>query len=129
MESFQAAVEAKPGTGFAGRSQVHPRLKKLVGEASEALARLDAGRLEELALCCQALNRDLAPGDEATRRRLAGEAHEALDAMEVFARVLEATRANLRVMERLRELRQGSLEYTEPRASGWQPAGSRYGDH
>ena len=36
-------------------------LKGLVVEASRALARLDADRLEELALSCQALNRELAP--------------------------------------------------------------------
>ena len=32
--------------------------------------------------------------------------------MAVFARVLEATRANLNVMNRLRELRAGRLEYS-----------------
>ena len=37
----------------------NPELKALVVEASLALARLDADRLEELALSCQALNRDL----------------------------------------------------------------------
>ena len=36
--------------------------------------------------------------------------------MAVFARVLEATRANLKVMNRLRELRAGRLEYGEPQA-------------
>ena len=36
-----------------------PELKELVREASRALASLDAGRLEELALSCQALNREL----------------------------------------------------------------------
>ena len=38
--------------------------------------------------------------------------------MAVFARVLEATRANLKVMKRLRELRVGRLEYSELQARG-----------
>ena len=42
-----------------GTRRDYPELKELVAEASRALAQLDAGRLEELALSCQALNRDL----------------------------------------------------------------------
>jgi hypothetical protein len=42
-----------------------PKLKELVVEASRALARLDAERLEELALSCQALNRELVRSDPA----------------------------------------------------------------
>ncbi len=42
----------------------NPELKELVVEASRALARLDAPRLEELALSCEALNRDLDSMDE-----------------------------------------------------------------
>ncbi len=38
--------------------------------------------------------------------------------MAVFARVLEATRANLNVMNRLRELRAGRLEYSEAAGAG-----------
>ena len=38
--------------------------------------------------------------------------------MAVFARVLDATRANLQVMNRLRELRMGRLEYSERQARG-----------
>ena len=91
---------------------MNPELKELVVEASLALARLDADRLEELALSCQALNRDLAPGSARSERaELARQAREAAGDMAVFARVLEATRANLEVMNRLRELRDGRLEY------------------
>jgi hypothetical protein len=71
-------------------------------------------------LSCQALNRDLASGTEA-RTRLARQAREAAGDMAVFARVLDATRSNLQVMSRLRELRAGRLEYSEPQARGWQP--------
>jgi hypothetical protein len=94
-----------------GERGSRPRLKELVAEASQALARLDAGRLEELALACQALNRDLVLGDQDSRKALAAESREAQGDMAVFGRVLDATRANLHVMNRLRELREGRLEY------------------
>ena len=111
-----------------------PKLKELVVEASRALARLDADRLEELALSCQALNRDLAQsdqahGDAADHAALALECKEAEGDMAVFARVLEATRANLNVMNRLRELRAGRLEYGEPQGRGWTRTESGHGDN
>ena len=117
----------------------HPKLKELVVEASQALARLDADRLEELALSCQVLNRDLPGCNQAKldqRKRLAIESREATGDMAVFARVLEATRANLNVMNRLRKLRAseleyraGRLEYSGPQASGWRQKGSKHGDN
>lgn len=112
-----------------GASRVRPELKKLVVEASQALARLDAERLEELALSCQALNRELTPlhGDE--RGKLVREVREAAQDMAVFARVLEATRANLEVMNRLRDLRMGRLEYSERQARGWARTESEHGNN
>jgi aminopeptidase N len=98
-----------------GACSVHPQLKELVVEASRSLARLDADRLEELALSCQALNRNLAPASREERATLARQAREAAGDMATFARVLEATRANLNVMNRLRELRAGRLEYGQGR--------------
>jgi hypothetical protein len=109
--------------------RVHPVLKELVEEASRALALLDADRLEELALSCQALNRDLAEADTGERIRLGRQSREAAGEMAVFARVLEATRANLNVMNRLRELRGSRLEYGELQARGWTPPESRHGDN
>lgn len=131
MRDFQAGWE-------------HPKLKELVVEASHALARLDADRLEELALSCQALNRSLGEGglallDGSARAALACEAREAAGDMAVLGRVLEATRVNLEVMNRLRELRAGRLEYRAGRpvpsafgdsqAPGWPPTESRHGDN
>ncbi|MGD0730225.1 MAG: hypothetical protein ABR956_03105 [Terracidiphilus sp.] len=104
-------------------------LKEIVAEASRALARLDADRLEELALSCQALNRDLPPAKAEKRAVLAREVKEAAKDMEVLARVLEATRANLNVMNRLRELRAGRLEYGPQHAPRWVHAGSSHGDN
>jgi hypothetical protein len=117
-----------------------PALKEIVSEAARALARLDADRLEELALSCRALNRELTcdqtrdvtgdvtgdgpgvsnrdassgspPIKETERARLAAEAGAARGDMAIFAGVLEATRANVQVIERLRELRSGSIEYS-----------------
>jgi hypothetical protein len=116
--------------GELGARRVHPVLKELVVEASQALARLDADRLEELALTCQVLNRDLnrnANGDAGfnpalasavERRDLASQAREAVADLAVFGRVLEATRANLQVMCRLRDLRQGRREYGNEQGRG-----------
>jgi hypothetical protein len=124
-----------------GERRGRPLLKELVVEASRALARLDADRLEELALSCQALNRDLVQSDTVQedgdgRAALAREAREAAGDMAVFARVLEATRANLNVMNRLRELRAGSLEYGEghakyggPQMPEWRRTESGHGDN
>jgi hypothetical protein len=94
-----------------GNSRFNPEMKALVVEASLALARLDADRLEELALSCRALNRDLAAGSGHERMEMARASRESSGEMAVFERVLEATRANLDVMSRLRQLRQGQREY------------------
>ena len=101
----------------------HPELKALILDASRALAGLDANRLEELALSCQALSRDLTP---ANHQELASQSREAAGDMAVFARVLEATRANLGVLNRLRELRAGRLEYSEQQVL--RPAGTESAD-
>ena len=96
----------------------NPELKEIVVEASRALARLDATRLDELALFCQALTQARNPENAGQRKLLAQQAREAEADMAVFARVLDATRANLNVMKRLHELRMGRLEYTERQARG-----------
>jgi hypothetical protein len=91
-----------------------PELREIVTEASCALALLDVVRLEDLALACQRLNRNLESSVPAEGIELARQAREASGDMAVFARVLEATRANLAVMHRLRDLREGRLEYGRP---------------
>jgi len=91
----------------------NPEIKELVVEASRALARLDAPRLEELALSCEALNRDLDSMDAGEKSDLARQAREAAPGMAVLGRVLAVTRANQNVMRRLREMRERRLEYSE----------------
>jgi aminopeptidase N len=122
MKGKQAMLELE-------KRRAHPELKEVVAEASRALARLDADRLEELALSCQALNRGLAVADMEQRKLLARQSREAEGDMAVFARVLEATRANLNVMNRLRALRGNRLEYGEPSALGWVRTESGHGDN
>jgi hypothetical protein len=113
-----------------GMRRPHPQLKELVAEASRALAQLDAARLEELALSCRALNRDLATVTPEDRAQFAREARAASGEMAVFARVLDATRSNLNVLNRLGELRAGSLDYGQSgNQSGWPPAENRHGDN
>ena len=94
--------------------RLNPELRELVVEASLALARLDAERLEELARSCHGLNREMTePSTMSLERRtdLARQSREATGEMAVFGRVLEVTRANVDVMNRLRELREGRREY------------------
>jgi hypothetical protein len=91
----------------------NPEIKELVVEASRALARLDAPRLGELALSCEALNRDLDSMDAGEKSDLARQAREAAPGMAVLGRVLAVTRANQNVMRRLREMRERRLEYSE----------------
>jgi hypothetical protein len=115
-----------------GMRDKHPELKELVVEASRALAHLEADRLEELALSCRALNRALVPANADQRLTLTTQVRDAGGEMAVFARVLDATRANLQVMKRLRELRAGRLGYGDlPAAAGWGCARSesRHGDN
>jgi hypothetical protein len=95
-----------------------PEIKTLVVEASRALSALDALRLEDLARRCEALHRRRHKKNAGDREELARQAKEAANDLAVFARVLEATRANLNVMNRLREMRTGQLEYSERQARG-----------
>jgi len=94
-----------------------PELKQIVREASRALARLDADRLEELARSCEALN-----GAQLGRADLARQARDAAGEMAVLARVLDATRANLDVMRRLRDLRLGRISCEQASMLPAQPA-------
>jgi hypothetical protein len=113
--------------------RVGPTLKDMVVEASRALAHLDANRLEELALSCQALNRDLVntsgSAGTAKRAKLAAQAREAAKEMAVFAGVLDATRSNLNVLNRLREMRIDRLEYREGQVRGWAGTENGHGNN
>ena len=83
-------------------------LKTLVAEAAQSLARLDAERLEEMALFCQALNCDLTVENDL---RLYAESRASAKEMAALAQVLQATRNNLAVMNRLRAFHARRPEY------------------
>jgi alpha-D-ribose 1-methylphosphonate 5-triphosphate synthase subunit PhnI len=112
-----------------GVSQMQPVLKEIVVEASRALAQLDADRLEELALSCQALNKDVSAGTLQDRSLLAKQVREASGDMAVFSRILDATRANLDVLNRARERRTERLEYGQPLVRNWVRAENGHGDN
>lgn len=88
---------------------VRPELKTLVAEAARSLAKMDAERLEELALSCKALQCDR---PLSSQQIPLCELHEVKQHMAVLAKVLEATRRNLFVMNRLRELHPNRMEYS-----------------
>jgi hypothetical protein len=111
------------------RQALHLELREYVVEASRALAALDADRLEELALSCQTLNRELPPGNSPERADFARQAREAQREVAVFARVLGVTRANLAVIHRLRDLRRGRLEYGDMQGNGWAGKGNAHGNN
>jgi hypothetical protein len=108
---------------------VQTGMREMVVEASQALARLDAVRLEELAASCQALNRDLVLNDTGTRKTVVRDSRESVHDMAVLARVLEATRANIEVMNLLRESRAGRLEYRAGESGRWMRVENGYGDN
>ena len=72
-------------------------LKEILREATGALARLDADRLEELALSCRALNSKQARGDAASQPGNK-EAHEAQRELAVLEQVLAMTGTNVDVL-------------------------------
>ncbi len=119
MRLIDASSGADSGATSAARGKAAvecssaPELKELVTEATRALARLDVARLEELALSCQTLTRNPPPQTVEEREEFGRQARAARGEMAVFARVLEATRANVKVMQRLRALRAGKAGYSE----------------
>jgi hypothetical protein len=101
-------------------------VKQIIQEASRSLALLDADRLEELALSCQALNRRPIGEDFRAQARAGSEARRDLA---VLGRVLEATRANIGVMRRLRTSRESRLEYSPEEGPALLQAETSNGNH
>ncbi len=89
--------------------ETQPGLSRMVVEAVQALSKLDAERLEELACACRALNSEQG---RAGRPAVTQDAHISAEDMAALARVLEVTRANLEVMNRLREFHARRIEYS-----------------
>lgn len=103
------------------------RLKELIDEATRALSRLDAERLAELALSCEALNRG---GEQPIECSLKpGEASQAASAMGVFSRVLGVTRANFEFIARLNRTEGERLEYRPGSERRWNPRWNGHGNN
>lgn len=89
----------------------YPDLREMMADAVAALARLDADRLEELALSARMFNCDCQSDGNADGVEMYREARETSKEIALFRGVLEATRENLRVLHQLRNHRGGELEY------------------
>jgi hypothetical protein len=94
----------------------------LAVEAAGALARLDVDRLEEMAESCGALSQS---ADMAELGRFETSRHE----MRVFARILEATRANLSVLRRLNDFQLPAIEYSSTAEKDWAVTEMRHGNN
>ena len=114
------------GSGRKGLD-IHP-LREIVAEASRALVQLDAERLEELALSCQALNRRL-PESVTKLTPDPAQTRAAKREMATLGRILEVTRGNLRVLRQLRHFEQGFLEYKDAGTAAWPKEEARNGDN
>jgi hypothetical protein len=77
-------------------------LRGIVQEATQALARMDADRLEELAHCCADLNREIRETGRVVET--ARDLDEKAD-VQVLGRILFETKANLNIFLRLRMMR------------------------
>jgi hypothetical protein len=101
-------------------------LRELVAEATQSLARLDADRLEDMALSCEELNREF---DSGQNQISISDACATQRDMTALAKVLEATRSNLAVMNRLKELHDRRAENAATRNSGIQKSEVSDGIH
>lgn len=81
-----------------------------VAAATDALARLNADRLEEMARTCDELSRGIHSVDSVCEA-LALERQEAVHEMTILSAVIEATRVNRRVLRRLGEARPPAIGY------------------
>lgn len=104
-------------------------LKNMLAEASHALAHLDADRLEKMALSCAALVRDMDGKQCGAKTQGESGSFEVTREMAFFAGVLEATRTNLRVIRRLRELHAASLDYGLTQTGSTSSEEMKHGDH
>ncbi|HWA94481.1 MAG TPA: hypothetical protein VG844_07750 [Terracidiphilus sp.] len=102
-------------------------LQALLFEASRALSRFDANRLEELALSCQALNRNLPEIHTSIRALPPAGARTARNHLATLARVIEVTRGNLAVIRQISTFEAGILEYARP-SDVWGKGAAHDGD-
>ena len=108
---------------MAWREQSRPdlALREIVQQATDALVRMNADRIQELARCCADLNRDLNEmtgwddqnanaGVYQRRRQFRDDLLKIKPEMDVLGEVLKETRANLSVFTRLQDIELMSTE-------------------
>ena len=108
-----------------GDSSQRQGWQELLQEATDALVRMDADRLEELVRCCEDLNRQQrTPQRLATTgrgsHRTAEQMRQERASLAVMGRLLEETRANLRVLTHLHVLRLKQAAGDAERWHAWQ---------
>lgn len=81
---------------------------QILKEACQALAHLDAERLEELAATCRTLNRDLPQAGP--RPQLPPRREDCLKQLKVLGRIVEGTQGNLAVIHRVQARVRGTYE-------------------
>jgi len=117
------------------REQLRPgvALRALVQEATASLIAMDAEKLEDLALCCADLNRELRQSGQGSDAALAE--RETRRDIDLLRRVLYETRANLLVISRLHaiHIRGAGIDNAgrPPEYGGWNRGGreGEYGDN
>jgi hypothetical protein len=109
-------------------SATYPELRRTLVEASEALARLDADRLEEMALSCEAL---VSGGEQrdGSGCELNCAASDTARELSILGRVIDATKTNLTVLRSLRDRKCARLEYGPLPAGAVSTVEGRHGDH
>ena len=115
---MQAGCRARKDTSMS-KVEPHSEFKALIAVATEALAQLDAEALEALTLACN----EMASSSESAREERALDRNGS--SLAAFARVIEASRANLSVLRQLSAMRTTRLDYGLAVASaGWPELGS-----
>jgi hypothetical protein len=116
--------------GWQEQLQSGAALREIVRQATNALIRMDAERLEELARCCADLNQEL--HESRGVGEAAKELREAADDMKLLGRVLLETRANLTLLTRLRTIRVRQEDGRAGRSTDklkWRERTVEYGDN
>ena len=100
--------------------------QSFLAETSRALARLDADRLEAMALKCKTLRRGC-PSVDSVCEALAVNPRQAAQEMAVLAAVIEATRGNRNVLRRVSKARL-AIDYGYGPGGQWKAMGMRHGN-
>ena len=93
--------------GRNGQLRPGDAVREIIQQTTQALISMNAERLEELARCCAALNRDIQEAEKGTNTVVA--LQESRSDLELLGRVLSRTRSNLIILFRLHALRLGEV--------------------